>query len=377
MSSNACDSRLDTALALTKRIANEQAFPLLLETILTTIFTVLLVSFVSRRWSSKSRSSRWTLYLAVFMYTLTVLIWALDVRVLSENMYQAMAWELSPTKDRAEEESVLRVLNRVQMAQNCVTQTIYIMTDVITLWRVYIVFQKPRWFLGVLVFTGLIETGISVGVIYLAATTSNVSPSHMLLVYRALYLTVSASTTTCQVFCSSMIGYKAWSHWQEISEFINFSASPRLVRTLVLIFELGLVYSALWIWFTLIWAYNTAWDETAFYWSGYYMITLSAMYPTLVIMLVAAHGSIVERSFQLPSRASALDINVPVVRTMRDEGFAPLSRQTSHRSHSDPGTDYDKNGEVKHLGATTGGELLLEMTFTSTLEDRPHRELIV
>ncbi|VDB93573.1 unnamed protein product [Peniophora sp. CBMAI 1063] len=257
-----------------------------------------------------------------------------------------MAWELSPTKDRAQEEVLLDVLNQAQTAQNVITQAIYVVTDVITLWRVYVVFQKPKWLLALLVFTGLVETGFSISVIYLASTTTPASSAHQQNVYRASYLTAGVSTT---------------SHWREIKEFINASASRRLVPMLLLIVEIGAVYSALCIWFNLIWAYNSSWNETAFYWSGFCMVTLAAMYPTLVIMLVAAHGSVVERSFQLPSRASAMEIDGPVIATIIDR--EPVIMPSSH--------PFSERRDDKKLNATLSAgekagdrETVVEMSFS-------------
>ncbi|VDC07997.1 unnamed protein product [Peniophora sp. CBMAI 1063] len=362
MDSTTCNARLQTALALTRRVSDQRLFPLLLETILTTIFTVALVYFVCQRWSHKSRSSRLTLFFAVLMYALAVVLWALDVRILNEYMYPTMAWELSPTKDRAQEEVLLNVLNDAQTAQNVITQAIYVMTDVITLWRVYVVFQKPRWLLALLVFTGLVETGFSISVVYLASVTTPASSAHQQDVYRASYLTVGVSTTICQVFSSAMIGYKAWSHWREIKEFINASASRRLVPMLLLIVEIGAVYSALWIWFNLIWAYNSSWNETAFYWSDFYMVTLAAMYPTLVIMLVAAHGSIVERSFQLPSRASAMEIAVPVIATVVDREAVMMP---SLHPFSEIRDDKKPDATLSAGEKAPDNETVLEMSFSS------------
>ncbi|VDC07956.1 unnamed protein product [Peniophora sp. CBMAI 1063] len=375
MSTNSSDAeaRFEKALTFVTQAASEHAFPLLLETALTSIFTVMLVYFLFQRWPIRRGTSIWPLGLALCMYTLATGMWALDIVILSQYLYRGTAYELSITPDPEIKSSFLRVLDGVQLAENLLTQAIYIMSDLITLWRVYIVYQRPKWLLCLLIFTGLLETGCSAGFIdatqYVGQYQSEV---HFEVVVKALYVTVAASTTACQVFASTMIGYKAWSHWKEIKEFVGPTNSRRTIHILVLIVETGLIYAALWIWFVLIWAYN-AHDITAFYWSGYYMITLSAMYPTLIVMLASAHGSIVERSVYVPSRASAIDIVIPAI----------ASAYQAELSHSSPeGPDMsqaftDLRCEQKIEQSVMSAKFPPEKLTTSTPDSLAHNELIV
>ena len=73
------------------------------------------------------------------------------------------------------------------------------------------------------------------------------------------------------------------------------------------------------------------------------------MYPTLVVMIATAQASIVERSAHLASRASALDIVIPVIASTHQERptHASLHENRPSRSFLEP--RYEQKIENFHV----------------------------
>ncbi|VDB83442.1 unnamed protein product [Peniophora sp. CBMAI 1063] len=325
-----CDARLENVYLVLMDIANYSAFPLLLETALIAIFTVMMLYFVFQRWRSHSRILSWSLALSLCLYILTVICWAGDVWNLWAELYLALPAKLVPARASANEVAYARAIDAIQNIQNLLTPIVMIISDMITMWRVYVIYGRARWILALLVFVGMAETALSIYAIYLTSFKgdlgTDIAPANEGIA-QIVELTTFVGTAACQVLAAGMISYKAWLHRRSVKQYAGVSGSRRSISMMLLVVESGLLYAALWVYHAIIYAeFIHSWAETAFYWAGYFIPTISGMYPTLVIMLVALQGSLVERSVERASASDAVVFAVPVTMSTAGEAHTPNSQ---------------------------------------------------
>ncbi|VDB83399.1 unnamed protein product [Peniophora sp. CBMAI 1063] len=296
----------DSPITALHTIAEIHIFPLLVETGLIAIFTVQTTYFAYHRWTRKEPDAAFVyahhrrihvnalLCLAVFMYLLALAYWALDVVVAQQELLVFWPELLTATAGPDPYQSLTNRLGTTWYAQAVIQGFIWTASDAVALWRAYVVHREARW-LGIAIpLLLLTEFGVYAG--YLVFYT-HILPTPPEVVRRksmssiivvAPYLAAASITVTVQVFATTLIAYKAWTLWKERKDL--FTGSGRLVRTLAVWIESGMMYTLLWIWYIL--ATNDSvfsWEMTA--WTEYYSIPLMAMYPSLVVMVVTMQNS--------------------------------------------------------------------------------------
>ncbi|KZV74658.1 hypothetical protein PENSPDRAFT_186365 [Peniophora sp. CONT] len=99
-----------------------------------------------------------------------------------------------------------------------------------------------------------------------------------------------------QLGSTGSIAYRAWIHWRDVREFLHHSTTTRrTIATMGIIIESGVTYLGLLVWYGAI----TWWGSprsAVVYTCRFYSVPLIAMYPTLVVILVASRRSVLEGS---------------------------------------------------------------------------------
>lgn len=160
--------------------------------------------------------------------------------------------------------------------------------------------------------------------------------------------TVSMSVTAlANIIATSMIAYKAWSHWRDVKVLLNReTASNATVRVLALVAESGLGYSTLWIFYIL--SSNNVFGTVLLSAFPIVMSQISGMYPTLVIVLISWQRSLLEYDFTTTSAQS------PQFSSARGNSTYPLRFARS----PDLSSSMDGGGiiELIHLSASEKGK---------------------
>ncbi|VDB83450.1 unnamed protein product [Peniophora sp. CBMAI 1063] len=333
-----CDTVLEDVYLSLTATADYVVFPLLLETALVAVFTLIMLYFLFQRWQSRSRLLSWSIALSLCLYTLTTICWACDVWDLWLQLRWAIPARLLPSRAEAYGASYTRARDIIQDIQNVLTPIVMIISDMITLWRVYVIYGRARWILVLLVAVGMVETGLSTYAVYLTTTnfrgnlSADISPADEGIA-EIVQLATFVCTAACQVLAACMISYKAWLYRQSVKQYAGTAFLRRGISVMLLVVESGLLYAAFWVYFAILYAeFIHSWGETAFYWGSYFIPTLSGMYPTLVIILVAVQGSVVERSVAHASASDAVVFAVPVTDSSADAH--PSSSQLDNSLYS-------------------------------------------
>ncbi|KZV74661.1 hypothetical protein PENSPDRAFT_732200 [Peniophora sp. CONT] len=107
-------------------------------------------------------------------------------------------------------------------------------------------------------------------------------------------------TGLAQLVSTTLIAYRAWVHWREVRESIYRSVSRPSLAALAIIIESGVAYLALLVWYGSISWWGNPYSAVV-YTCRFYSVPLIAMYPTLVIIVVTSHRSVLERSIGVHS----------------------------------------------------------------------------
>ncbi|VDC02758.1 unnamed protein product, partial [Peniophora sp. CBMAI 1063] len=361
MPSNVSAAHLEAAAAQLKEIADARVFPILLETALMAFFTVLTVYFVWQRWYSARNKPlvKPMLALALCAYALAMVSWALDIAILWNDVYCFLPLQLS-TAQVDDYEAVLTDLNgAIFFAQVVILRFIWFISDCISLWRAYAILGRPRWLLVLSIVILLIEAGLYILNLILNSATRlpSVAPSIQKIVESNDWIAVmvvqsiaTAFTAAVLVISTVLIGWRAWLHWQEIRAFVRTSESNRSLAMMAMLVESGVVYTAIWIIYAVYNDVGSLDRSDGFFWSNFYMSPLSAMYPTLVVVLVTTRRSVLEHTLNPPT--GALQFAVPLSMGGRTTGSSQLSETVAPSSARRETFELkDKKRDLSHAGS--------------------------
>ncbi|KZV68555.1 hypothetical protein PENSPDRAFT_510825 [Peniophora sp. CONT] len=329
MAYNFSEVQLDSPVAGVKSVANFRAFPLLLESVLIGVFTVQTAFFIHYRSSRKRTKSRLPVYmqakqmpctnlllgLAICLYLLAVACWAIDIALLRQDLLVLLPNQLSSNPDPKIYDALAELRAAEQYGQAILQVVIWSISDCIALWRAYAILEKPRW-LGYTILSLLFlefADYIVYLVLYLYIFPS--PPRFIVILWQrsggligtAPFAATSAFTAAVQAFATSLIFYKAWAILKSRQGL--FCGPGRNFRTLCIFIESGVAYTALWIWYA-IGSDDIISSNTTAAWTDSYVIPLTAMYPTLVIMIVTMQDPGLADVDNLPSRASSFRFTV-------------------------------------------------------------------
>ncbi|KZV72989.1 hypothetical protein PENSPDRAFT_716112 [Peniophora sp. CONT] len=147
--------------------------------------------------------------------------------------------------------------------------------------------------------------------------------------YEALTNVALSTTAFAQVFSTVIIARVAWIHRREVKMLLpvrnGTSTFRRPVAVLYIIVESGILYAVIWILYIIIG--DGAMGLTAVYWTPFWMnqisvrmfvtiwaytppnmVSFQGIYPTLIVIIISLQASLLERSISSPSGLRGMSI---------------------------------------------------------------------
>ncbi|KAJ7064202.1 hypothetical protein C8F01DRAFT_1275459 [Mycena amicta] len=321
---------------------NFKIFPLLVETVLYAIFTVLIStsSYILITHGIRGRSSKLMLGVTLTMFAMSTWDWAIDIHLLRDDLMIFLRADLvSPPPDQTQRVKINTALHISQfIAANISTM----LSDMVVCWRVYVVYGHSRRVLGAAAFllTALFSGIVLCNLTQIGVGFPNVRHLHLLapgeLVIDIVTLILSALVN---IWATAMIAFKAWRCRREIRSYLKDTNSRTFAESVLALFaESGAVYTTLWILKNIIiipQVEPTAYTEYA----TVVMNHVTGIYPTLIIILVALNKSHLEHQFtsydtEPPGRR--ID-NTGIVFANSESVFGPGSGHSPKSRTSGPG----------------------------------------
>ncbi|VDC05836.1 unnamed protein product [Peniophora sp. CBMAI 1063] len=280
-------------------------FPLLAETVLWAIFTVLIVTsthiLLSR--GLRSRSNRIMLAFTLIMYVLSTLDWAIDVRRVWTDLKISLPAELSSPPRNEHELDQLNVA--LKIVESIANQICVLISDIVVCWRVCVVFGNDRRVIGVAIaFLIALETGlllcaltqVGVGFPEVSSTLAVLAPHELPIDIATLVMSALVN-----VWATAMIAYRAWTCRREIRQHLKDRSRRSFTESVLALFlESGIVYTVLWILRNIIVLPVVEGSPYTNY-SAMVMYQMTGMYPTVIIVLVTLQRSHLENQFTYPA----------------------------------------------------------------------------
>ncbi|KAF9062285.1 hypothetical protein BDP27DRAFT_1428064 [Rhodocollybia butyracea] len=342
-------------------------FPLIAETVLWGIFTVLICTsttlLVSR--GLHARSKQVMLVLTLLMYVLSTLDWAIDVRRVWTDLKISIPAELlSPARDESRLNSTNVLLRIIQSITNniCV-----IISDLVVCWRVCVVYgwdrrvlmtaialmlalfidASPFYFEGTVFVCNLTQIGVGFpSVVHLHSLAPSQFPIDI------IALTFSSLVN---VWATGMVALRAWRSRREIRfQLANGSRKSFAENILTLFMESGIVYTVLWILKSVVLiVVHTSYTNYAVM----VMNQAIGMYPTIILLLVALQKSHLDHQFSY----AAYDSKYAVPENPLPFAAAPNPSQEWHVDSRRTGTTHTTMDIVYEPSSSSGSsELALD-----------------
>ncbi|KAF9067917.1 hypothetical protein BDP27DRAFT_1403527 [Rhodocollybia butyracea] len=278
-----------------------RVFPLLVETILWAIFTVLIftMSYIVISRGLRARSKQIMLAFTLVMYTLATLDWAIDVRRVWTDLKVSIPEELSSPQDN---DSALNTENMLLRVIQAITNNIcVVMGDLIVCWRVCVVCRWRKSVTATAIVLLLIQaaTALTCNLTQIGISFPNLIHLHALAPSQ-LYIDIIAlsSSALINIWATGMIAHQVWYFRHEIQQqFANGSDRRTFTECVLIIFvETGTVYTVLWILKNVIVIPQISPTPYVNY-ANFTMNIIVGMYPTLILILVALRRSHLEHEF--------------------------------------------------------------------------------
>ncbi|KZV70091.1 hypothetical protein PENSPDRAFT_459195 [Peniophora sp. CONT] len=318
MSGNTTVSQAQAAVNDLRLIADARVFPVLLETTLFAFFTVLTIYFVWQRWNHYTHKPlvKPMLSLAMCLYILAAASWAIDIRILWKEMYVLLPARLAASASSKFDPTLTNSNGAPLFAQAVLLRLIWFISDCISLWRAYAILGRPRWLWVLSVTILFLEAGVYIlDIVLISATRLPNPPASLTRLIQehsspvTLVQTLATSFTAAVLAVSTLlIGYKSWIHRLEIRDYVREYEFSRSLAMLAILVESGVVYTSVWVIYAIYNDLPSLDSSFGFYWSTFYMAPLSAMYPTLVVVIVTIRRSVLE--YTLNSSSLPTDIAV-------------------------------------------------------------------
>ncbi|KZV63143.1 hypothetical protein PENSPDRAFT_738953 [Peniophora sp. CONT] len=322
MSSSTSDPDLQSPVKNLTIIAKQRVFPLFLETVLLGVFTVQTAFFVYHRCGpgrrevvpSVQQRTHWRyridymLSLAICLYVLLLIFWAMDVVVLQQELLVLMPGLLSLPLDIDAIHGFEKLRGMEKYAQAVLQVLIWTAGDCVALWRAYVVLGQARWkkiLIPALLFIDFGAYGTHL-IYYLCVSTGPPRLNGFLWdktsgsVSIAPFMAALSVTAAMQLISTCLIAYKAWTIWKNRKGF--FKGPGRMFRTLAAFIESGTVYTSLWVW-CIVGSNDLVIGTVVAAWTDHLMLPMAAMYPSLVVMIVTLRDSVLVDGDNMPPSA--------------------------------------------------------------------------
>ncbi|KAI0319513.1 hypothetical protein OF83DRAFT_1109826 [Amylostereum chailletii] len=354
MTGGLTDDQVHSVRSRLSSIIEFRLFPSIVETVLFAIFTILICVSTGILLSKGLRNwpNRLMLAATIVMYLSSAVQWALDVKVLWNELNIFLPELLSPDTlaSKGGAVSALNALDGIWLfVSDFFSQLNLPISDAVVLWRACVVWN---WHKAVVSVALLILTCLNVvNIIYVLAVVGETYPSPPIFLNRLasnvdhigiLFMSLSVFTN---IWSTSMVACKAWIHRRDIRRYLqNRTAKSAVENVLLLLVESGIVYNTrmIMLMLTVSFAQLPALKHSNAYWSlG--MNQVSGMYPTLVVVLVALQKSHCEHQFSFVGKGQdatlPFSIRIPQSRTSRRMSLSGPSPTQPGTSHSSPEPD--------------------------------------
>ncbi|KAJ7664677.1 hypothetical protein DFH06DRAFT_1188336 [Mycena polygramma] len=279
---------------------NFLVFPLLVETALYAIFTVLVIasSYILITRGLRSRASKMMLGVALIMYGLSSWEWAIDVHLVRDELKVLLPADLvQPPPDHARR---LKVNTALHIAQSIANNICVVLSDSVVCWRVYVVYARNR---RVLITALSLLLALSCAIFICNLTQigenfSSVTTLHRLLPSQLIIDGIALGLSALvNVWATAMIAYEAWRCRWAIRNYLTDTSARNFAEGIMALFvESGIVYTTLWILKNIIIIPQIEPTPYTNY-ANAVMYQVTGMYPTLIIILVALQKSHLESQF--------------------------------------------------------------------------------
>ncbi|KAK0434902.1 hypothetical protein EV421DRAFT_1269278 [Armillaria borealis] len=167
----------------------------------------------------------------------------------------------------------------------------FILGDSVVIWRAWVLWNRKRWILLVSAVLLLVTLGAGIGVIFAFATAPkavSVFDNPSLHIWELMFI---LSTMGTNIWATSLIAYRAWSHNRTIRAITGEAIMARFRRQngiLALLIESGVFYCCTWLIAIIV----TLCGNKGAYVVIYMLSQLTAIYPTLIITLVSLRSTL-------------------------------------------------------------------------------------
>ncbi|KAI0311125.1 hypothetical protein OF83DRAFT_1087917 [Amylostereum chailletii] len=294
-------------------VITARVFPMILETALFAIFTVLFgIStgiLVSKGLRTRPNPAMFTLTLV--MYTASAALLAVDIKIMRNELTVLLPELLSPEGEVNID--VVDIVHRLDNAwiftTDVLSQLNIVLSDAVVVWRACVVWNRRKDVTSVAV--AILVCMLGINVVYLLAAAALRLPSQprsILTLSKAsdpISTALYSLTIFANVWATSIIACKAWIHRRDIHRHLQNRTTKSVVESiLMLLVESGAIYSI----FLVLLMLETFSSVPVLY-SGpflYYwdpvMNQVSGMYPTLIVVLVALKKSHCEHQFSYANK---------------------------------------------------------------------------
>ncbi|KZV75973.1 hypothetical protein PENSPDRAFT_748148 [Peniophora sp. CONT] len=266
--SSSSDDNLALYTEAVEDLINLTAFPVMAETAIYSLQVVLTVYMLWRRWVDHkvTPATNTTLSVTLAMFLLYSTIWSVDIWTLT-----FAARDIFGLYDTSVSLYAINLTRQLCMA------AILFIGDCVVLWRAYVIFERPRW-LRITSIVVLLCTFAFYGWLSSKATDAN--------------LFTPVASIVPNIYATSLVTYKAWAHWKDIQDYSDRSSTRHSIVLLAIVVESGVIYLVLSIALIVSYPFSLAAEQ----WGSSILTPLTAMYPSLVVILVSTRRNLLERS---------------------------------------------------------------------------------
>ncbi|KZV70098.1 hypothetical protein PENSPDRAFT_459363 [Peniophora sp. CONT] len=204
----------------TTSIVKYRGFPLLLETFLYALYTVLTAYVIHTRWVYKTTTKSlplppFMLLTTLAMFFLFSAYWVLDVYMLWAEVYVFLPQQPEVVKSNATLIDGLYIpwpAAYTYFAQGILQVIMVGLGDTVSLWRAYVICGRPRWLYKLSVSIVVIESGVYILDLVVLGLRMRSEPAQSFkdTFFQYTYIPANAVTGCAQVLATGLIAYKAW-----------------------------------------------------------------------------------------------------------------------------------------------------------------------
>ncbi|KAJ7221396.1 hypothetical protein GGX14DRAFT_669599 [Mycena pura] len=173
-------------------------------------------------------------------------------------------------------------LERLNIARTCLRRLMYFLSDIIVVWRAWVIWQENRIVHAFLALC-IVATGITSLTLLVFEFNSTFHGIHYTRDAQNFLGTFGLLVTN--FFATALIGYKLWYYRRNIKKYINRSnnSHTKIESILILLMESGGLYCVFWI-LLMIGDYGYYGPDFGFEW---FQPNVSGLYPTIIIFMVS------------------------------------------------------------------------------------------